>query len=364
MTPASGSGYVNFGQYIEANKDNSNRVAGEVAGGIGKAAGQAQAGLQKAQRGFGMGLATGNPFGGQSMAAAPSGRHEVGAPVAPPVAGITPVATPAQSMQGAPGTTKQGMTSAPTQGPGSGAPAGAPTISIEEARARAGQGYTGPKGLDISADLRKQTGAAQSQLGLTKDEGGLEALLRQKYGGAGYGKAQSRFDAALTGQAGGSRFRELRSKYGNLTGTLSAAEAAAAGRAKAAEAEVAATAGKYGSQVTAYDQEQAEREKNIKETAEKAKAKAAADAERLAGAPSWEKMSGTPFDDRTSPYGLNKSQYDALPPDLKYEMNDIESMPGKGVVIPFTAQQQQQQNEYKQRRDAFLARLKASKGGM
>lgn len=122
-------------------------------------------------------------------------------------------------------------------------------LTAEEARRRAGITYSGPTGLGevkgYSEARQKAEEAERQAQGLTSLYG-RQAALQEKYGqGGGYTAGQQRFDAALSGAAGGQRFDELKSKYGSLSSAFDTAAKTAQGEAQGAIKSTQEAAGKY-----------------------------------------------------------------------------------------------------------------------
>lgn len=234
---SSGGDFIAFDRYFAANRDAANQAAGQLAGTAQRSAQAAQQGLQTAQNQFTQGLE-----GGMGQSAT----------------GV--------SVQGP---TQMAMANRERRfGAVGAAPATNPAISIAEAQKRAQQTYTGPgsladtQGYGAAYDAAKK---AQEQTQALGSVSGREAMLREAAGGKGAGAAgtraqgytqgASRLDSALTGRAGGNRFRELRSQYGGLTRALDEANAESARQAQEASGATATAAGQYGQLAQAAEEQ-------------------------------------------------------------------------------------------------------------
>jgi hypothetical protein len=93
----------------------------------------------------------------------------------------------------------------------------------EQARTLSGTTYTGPKtwedaGVNVK-DVTKATLDASGKVSALGTSGGIAALLREAYNGPSTAGG-SLLDSALTGAAGGGRFQQLQTAYGDLTQRL------------------------------------------------------------------------------------------------------------------------------------------------
>lgn len=242
---SSPSKFVNFSQYLNANKDLSSKTSGQVGASLTAGAEGARNSLADTQEEFKKRVAGGSlTYGG----------NQIGTSGVEPVYGARP--------------TFNGATSGVV-----GTYGGEPMTPSEDARAKSKQTYTGPDSLSGVAsyqDLAKKTADAQAKVGGTGTEGGLQTLLKDQYGSNGdYSKGANSMDAALVGATGRKQFENLRSKYGGLTQALEGANTASAGVANAARTSTAAAATRYGADADAEDKRKAD-----------ASAKADADATR------------------------------------------------------------------------------------
>jgi hypothetical protein len=111
-------------------------------------------------------------------------------------------------------------------------------------------GYKGPKdwgeaGVDVTG-LTKQTMAAQAKAAALTSTGGVASLLRESYNTPAYTAGAVGLDAALAGAAGGQRFQQLNSIYGDLGAKLTAARGTSTGVYDASMAATKDAAAKYG----------------------------------------------------------------------------------------------------------------------
>jgi hypothetical protein len=109
-----------------------------------------------------------------------------------------------------------------------------PTKITSEQFGRTVGGYQGPSTLqDIEGYGKTAAGVEQfgSRLGMTETQPGQTTLLREQFGKPQYTRGQSRLDAALLSAAPGARdkFANIRQSLGGLGSELGAAESTAAG---------------------------------------------------------------------------------------------------------------------------------------
>lgn len=249
------SGFVPFSAYANANQGGAKQMAAGLASDIDQSAGAAQAGVTKERQQFVDQVHKGTP--GYQSPAQSLGSWQ----------GLTP-----QAPREPPQTRKVGDVSGSI--PAIADVGNGSTISPEEAKRRAGLGYTGPTEFGFTQGTRDATTKANDQLNalggykVDKDgnrtdlefgrDAGIQTLLQDKYGKAGgYTGGESRLDAALTGNAAGNSFDALRSKYGDLVGKMGDVETGFndknSGMIAAAQGGAAARAGAYKGEVAADD---------------------------------------------------------------------------------------------------------------
>ncbi len=238
----SGGKFISFSRYFDANKDGANKMANGMASDLDKAGSDAVAARKTAQDKF-VGAVN------KGTLATPATAQQV---------------APAQALRFAPPQTGRTMSTATMADPRS---AGGYTAG--DARTMSGQTYQGPDSMDKDAGyaaLLAQSQKAQDQLALAAGgkvaddsiDGGMETLLKEKYSGNGsaYNDSQSTMDAALTNKAGGSKFRDLKSKYGGIVKALEANNAASVNVADAAKLSTSNAAGQYGALADQMDREE------------------------------------------------------------------------------------------------------------
>ncbi len=120
-------------------------------------------------------------------------------------------------------------------------------VTRDQARENAGKTYSGPKADAINSGYDALQSAAQKnqeKLGLTKDEAGVQTLLRDSTNSP-YSSGASRLDGALTGAAQGDTFTNLRNRFGGLVGKVSDARKSNLDAAGAAVTTSEANAGSW-----------------------------------------------------------------------------------------------------------------------
>ena len=286
--PAQGgpSGFINWAQYVGANKDAAKRTAGQVAGRLGKGAQAAQAGLQGAYGTFAEQMKAGTslpPVAGMTVTSSPSAARWANAKAAHPAAPLPAYDAAARAGAGYSARSDSGLNpddaaaaeqAALAAYDAAHAPAGGyqaqtgptPTyISREDAERAAGQTYTGPEDITSTEGwdkVRQDTEDAQDSINATgrADDSGINALLRDYYGkGGNYSQGQSMFDAALVGGEGRKQFADMRRQYADLSGNLDRVakdSALQVGGARRASDEAAKT---YGRLLGDYDKAEADR---------------------------------------------------------------------------------------------------------
>lgn len=130
-------------------------------------------------------------------------------------------------------------------------------IDLAEAQRRAQQTYQGPKSLldlqnyDTAAAAVDKAKTEAAQVG---EQGGLQALLEDEYGkDKQYTQGMGKFDAALTGAAGGQRFADLKRKYGGLDALLGQALTKSADTGRQAAINTADAARQYQTDIDEYN---------------------------------------------------------------------------------------------------------------
>lgn len=305
------SGFINFSQYLNANKDAATRTAGQVTGGLQKQGVAAQKGLQTAVAGFNQGVQAGSlqaPRQGIAIADTAAGARWMNTPAKPYVSTYSDADRTAAGKaaaekwdgdlaaagaRGRVGKTAGRMNSDravadalaaydaahpktdPHPGPATGTPGGPYAISRDQAAQYAGTQYTGPESLTEGASgekLRTDTAKAAEGIANTARYGGLEAALRDEYGKGGYTEGQGQLDAGLVGQVGRRDLAGLRDRFRGLQGNLDAAGARAATDAAGAKGDTASIASGYEGILGQYDAKVAE-EKAARDAANAAAAK-------------------------------------------------------------------------------------------
>ncbi len=264
-TGDSGSRFVNFERYFNANADAANKMAGGLADQVEGNADKAIHSVYGASDQFNKDVAAGTPrFGGEMVdAAALTTAARSGTGSAPDV-----------------GVNKQGLTSDVQKGVG-GAPLTPGTnegqiITGDEAKRRAQAQYTGPKSLTETqgfADAQKGITGAQSQvdaLGADRKYGAsqqskLSALIQDLSSGRAT-QGGNELDASLTGYAGRGRFDALNKKYAGLQKYLDDAAVQGDVGVKEAMGITADTANKYGKLGEQADAEAFKQKENAKAT--------------------------------------------------------------------------------------------------
>lgn len=319
QAPTAGK-YVNFQQYINANKGATDSMVNGLAGRVDKPGQAAETGLANAQSQFDKDVKAGSLTYGQQLtstprtpgpalatpapsevyrrptataAAAPRPPSQARVPRGTQPGTIKPsgLATAAPTVQTTEQTTPQvSMLATPTQSN----VAAAPNYKAQYLAARSGRPapdyaslsqrtYAGPGGLGEMEgynDAKKQAERAQERARALAGPGGIEASIASAYGGQGARTGgQSRLDAGLAGAVGGSRFADLRQKYAGLMGKFSAAEGAAGDQAAAAAAGTASAAGRYGIDAGMYEHAlgEVEKERQAEEDRRAAEAQAGRD---------------------------------------------------------------------------------------
>ncbi len=233
--PSPSGQYTNFDRLYAANADAAKATAGQMRQGVESSAQKAQQGLGGLQHEFNQRVT-----GGALSQMPGQGQQQT--------AGGVAAVTSARPESGPAGTTYTGP-------PGQ--------TNVDQWRTYSQAKYTGPDSLEalqrygqVAADTRE----AQRQLGATASQEGREALLRRQASAGGYTRGQSRFDAGLTGYAGGPGFEETRKRYGDLEKALTDANAASRGSADRARGFTEQAAKAYGGMVSDWEKSEAARQ--------------------------------------------------------------------------------------------------------
>ncbi len=273
----SGSNFVNFEQYFNANSGAAQGMADNVAGQVESGATKALGDVQGALGQYTQDVTAGTPVFNDPNAPV---NGVLGAPTGPaPVASLTttPGAAVAPGQLGGngkpiilPGPTKT-TTPAASALPAPGV-AGPRADARAEANARAGAAaqYTGPQGFEQVknySDLVKGITKAGSQVNALGSTGGREALAQQLLGSSTQGGSQ--LDAALMGAAGGARFDDIGKRFGDskLENYLKGASQDAAGLSAGGAANTKRVRGQYQGEVDQIDAERAAAKKAADEKA-------------------------------------------------------------------------------------------------
>lgn len=235
-----GTGFIDFGRYLNANRDASKRDAEKLAGGIARQGQAAQGQLKQAQQGFSDAVTAGSPNAFAGLTQPPEG-------------------------------TKGTSTKAPAGGITAPQPAGRSTTPAPSLSQRAGATYSGPSSLsgqmgDAGWDeILKGASAAQEAANVTGTQGGLEASFQKQNAGQPYTQGQSRMDAMLAGSTSPDRFQQLRKDYGSLVQSTKDADAASRGQADAARVSVEKDAAAAQAELDAQAQTRADGIKKMQE---------------------------------------------------------------------------------------------------
>lgn len=193
------SRFVNFSRYLDANRSGAQSTAQKISGDISKQGQQVGSDLSNAQQQFGQAVQSGSQ-------AYTAGR------------------------------------------------------SMDDVRAGAAKGYSGPNALADNADWTQQqerARRAQDSANATASTGGLGAVLQEQNRGA-YSGGNRRLDTALTGHVGADQFADARAKYGSMSDALNKANEASAKTADAARAATADAQGKYSAELKTREARAAE----------------------------------------------------------------------------------------------------------
>ena len=234
--PQQGTGYTNIQRLMAANK--GNQLGSTVAGGIGQQATQAKTGLEQSQQQFSTASAAeksqqqkdqekagnivntalpGTYQDTQNKAKAAENTTTQGAPT-----GVEGVQAPKQTLnQYTPGTTTTGYD------------ASQPLVSDEDTTFFKSLGnYSGPQGLQNTAQIQAQAQQAQQLGQLGTSAGGRQALLQRFIGRPGYTQGQQGLDTALLGKSGNQQLLQAKQQTQGLVGQEQSAEQLAAQQAQ------------------------------------------------------------------------------------------------------------------------------------
>lgn len=295
----SGSSFVNWDRYQNANRDVSQAGANTVADSVTGTANQAASGLTGLINTFNTNVsnATGHappantqvqdPMGG--VVTTTQGRTGSGTPVAPGSMNSStgmPTGPGGKSSPAAPFSPSTSKTdNAPNAVPAPAAPTpGQPApghLTRDDLVAGAGQTYKGPTSLADTPGYDSVTGQitnAASQVNALGSKEGLGGLLAKNFGSGAVGSGDNEFDTALLGQAGRQRFGDIQKGYGDLPSRLDRAGGDAQTLASQARDDTTHAAGSYQGLLDQFDTAQKAQE-------DAAAAKQAADAAKAAHHP-------------------------------------------------------------------------------
>lgn len=250
-TGASGGGqYVNYTNYLNANKGAATSSAQNLAGAVGGEAKQAQGDLSTTEQQFNQGMKSGSPFGGGFGDFQPGQGFPPGAETGISTPRAAPSASSGQFQPASQTPAARPQYQLPNQADPSSALAGMnPGDAANEAQQRSYWGYTGPSdlaGTNNFAKTQADTSNAAADLAATGNAAGMQGLT-QKFTGENTG--DSAFDSALMGSAGAPSFSTLRNQYSGLQAALDAANQTAQGQAANAQQYATNAAAAYGAAV-------------------------------------------------------------------------------------------------------------------
>lgn len=278
---ASGSDFVNFSQYVNANKGASEQNAKGITNDTRNAA-------DDASRGMGSLL---NDFRGQVAGAAPG---YAGYTVNQGVGQNASTFSQAQN-----GTTSNTIpTSIPPQTTGGKGAGGGPGIQAAEqltraeVEKRANTGYTGPTSLAQQPGYDAATGKvrdAQSQIAALQSKDGLSGYLAKQFGGsqAGYASPESgarELDSLLIGNAGKKQFERLKGQSALLDNDMAMNQSLADQSVNEGKANSQIIQDKYKQLLGNYDSAEGARGKENERVAKEAQEKEQAKKDREARA--------------------------------------------------------------------------------
>lgn len=281
----SGSSFVNFERYVNANKDAATAAAGNVAGNVGKGAEDAATGLHnlltdfrgQVQSGTGHGVTPGanvvTAMGG-TVLTTPGNTRATPAPAAGQMNGSGQ--NPGAITTGAPTSTRgQNAISepnAPSQP--SPTPAAPKTLTREDLVKGSEQKYTAPASLTDMEGYNAVTGQvtnATGRLNSLQSKEGLSGLLAKEFGSGAVGSGVNELDSLLLGRQGGEKFKELNKAYGDLPGRVDRSVAESRGIADQARKDTEGYAAEYQDLLGKFDGQVASDQKAIEDKAAAAK---------------------------------------------------------------------------------------------
>ncbi len=277
--------FVNFDRYFNANHDNAAKMTQNVTQSAARGGQEAKAGFDAVVGNANAAIAAGTP--------GHSGQEDVRMP-----SFGKPAASTTAAAQGAPESLKgpTRLTNTPITAYGN--------ISVDQARERAGQGYTGPDGIysdpGYGEAQKKISAAAEKARALTTDGGRQEIAL----GMGASSRGGAALDSALMGSMGQRGFKEVADRYGGMEKYLQDQAAGVAQNVAAAKDYTSRLQQSYGNKVQQYDDQAALDQSNKDAASAKTQAsEAQRQADRAAmGAPPFEE-----FINETNMWG-NKNQ--------------------------------------------------------
>ncbi len=275
----SGSRFVNFTQYLNANKDSAAAQAQALARSVSAHGQAAQTDLAGAQQKFSAGVQAGSGSG-NAVQGGPTAKSKAGQVPGAQTGGggkysVLPSALASSPGSGSAPVMNTGLTPPATPTSPSGAPLGKGqsalegvpqrgsdpmTVSRAQADARAKESYTGPAGLYEQdptgfSGLMGRTQQAQDEAQALGSGTGLQGLMHARSGGTA---GQNRFDAGLMGATGGQAFQDLAQRYGKLNDALNGAQSRSVQNADEARATTQSNANSWGNLVNQQDAAQGE----------------------------------------------------------------------------------------------------------
>jgi hypothetical protein len=271
----SGSDFVNFDRYWNANQGAAENTANTVAGGVEGAANDAATGLSDLSSQFGANVKAGTgsgPQNGSVVQTAMGGnvltvggkRWETPDASAP----ATATSTTSQSERtltgggrssadpfGQPATARPTDPNAITNPSPTPTPA-PPVLTRADLLKGSEQKYTGPLGLQDDPGFDAVTGKitdAASQVGALGNKDKLGALLSKNYGSAPVGSGGNELDSLLTNRAGRGRFDAIQKGYGDLEDRVGRAVSAGDNQVKTAQDDTTDAAGQYQGLLDQFD---------------------------------------------------------------------------------------------------------------
>lgn len=241
----SGSSFVNFERYVNANKDVATRGANQLGDRVEDKARDAALGLGSAYGQFSDAVKAGTPtyddsLGVKSGTFGAQFTNSGSTQNKPPPAGAT---TPTASPFTTPGGNTRGA--GPTIG-AQPAPTAAKPPTREEIEAGSKATYTGPESLSSQVGFDAVTGKigdAAREVNALQSKEGLSAMIDRDFNPATAGGQE--LDTVLFGRTGGDRFRSIGQGYGDLASRVGRATADADRLVTQARSASEGAAGKY-----------------------------------------------------------------------------------------------------------------------